>query len=159
MTAILTLLKLFFSIFRSKKSLVCEIAMLRKELQILQRKVKSKRVITTDKDRIFFTLLQMIANIKDRISIVKPETVLSWQRNLIKKYWTFNTGKKRRGRKPIAKDIQILILKIKNDNLLWGVRKIQIYITIITGGQHDGYNISTVRGKKNVRWVCQSINK
>ena len=80
--------------------------MLKKELQILQRKVKLKRIITTDKDRIFFILLQTIANITDRISIVKPETVLKWQRIIIKKYWTFDTGKKRRGRKLIAKDIQ-----------------------------------------------------
>jgi putative transposase len=98
--------------------------MLKKELQILQRKVKSKRS-TTHKDRIFFTILNMIANIKDRISIVKPETVLKWQRLIIKNNWTFNNSCKKRGRKQIAKDIQEQILKIKNDNILWGVRKIQ----------------------------------
>ncbi len=122
---ILTFARLFFSVFQSKKMLICENAMLKKELQILRRKIKTKRIITTDKDRIFFTLLNIIANIKDRISIVKPETVLKWQRMIIKKYWTFNTGKKRRGRKPIEQDIQKLILKIKNENILWGVRKIQ----------------------------------
>jgi transposase InsO family protein len=67
----------------------------------------------------------MIANIKDSISIVKPETVLKWQRMIIKKNWTFNTDSKRRGRKPIDKEIQNLILMIKNDNILRGVRKIQ----------------------------------
>ncbi|MGD9200977.1 MAG: integrase core domain-containing protein [Chitinispirillia bacterium] len=44
---------------------------------------------------------------------------------IIKSNWTFNTNSKRRGRPPIAKDIQNLILTIKNENLLWGVRKIQ----------------------------------
>jgi transposase InsO family protein len=98
--------------------------MLKKELQILQRKKKTQRN-TTHQDRIFFIILQMIACIKDRISIVKPETVLRWQRMIIKRNWTFNTGNKKRGRKPIAKDIKGLILTIKNDNILWGVRKIQ----------------------------------
>lgn len=122
---ILSFARLFFIVFQSKKSLICENVMLKKELQILKRKAMKKRLSTTHQDRIFFTLLQMIANIKDRISIVKPETVLKWQRLIIKNNWTFNTGSKRRGRKPIEKDIQKLILIIKNDNILWGVRKIQ----------------------------------
>ncbi len=57
----LTFTKLFFSIFKSKKLLVCEIAMLKKELQILKRKTKTKKFSTTHEDRIFFILLQMIA--------------------------------------------------------------------------------------------------
>ncbi len=122
---ILTFTKLFFNLFKSKKALNCENAMLKKELQILRRKIKTKRITTTDKDRIFFILLQVITNIKDRISIVKPETVLKWQRIIIKNNWTYSTGSKRRGRKPITQDIQKLILKIKNDNILWGVRKIE----------------------------------
>ena len=73
--------------------------MLKKELQILKRKAKAKKIITTHEDRIFFTLLQIIANIKDRISIVKPETVLKWQRQINKNNWTFNTGKRKKGRK------------------------------------------------------------
>ena len=124
-TFLLTFVRLFFNLFKSKKLLVCEIAMLKTELQILKRKVKLKRIITTDKDRIFFALLQIIANIKDRITIVKPETVLKWQRMIIKNNWTFKSSSKRRGRKPISKDIQDIILRIKNDNILWGVRKIQ----------------------------------
>ncbi len=80
--------------------------MLKKELQILQRKNRTKRK-TNHQDRIFFIILNTIVSIKDRISIVKPETVLRWQRMIIKSNWTFNTGNKRRGRKAIAKDIQI----------------------------------------------------
>jgi putative transposase len=44
---------------------------------------------------------------------------------IIKNNLTFNNSYKKRGRKQIAKDIQEQILKMKNDNILWGVRKIQ----------------------------------
>ncbi len=38
---------LFFNVFQSKKSLICEIEMLKKELQILKRKAMKKRISTT----------------------------------------------------------------------------------------------------------------
>jgi hypothetical protein len=102
---------------------VCEIALLKKEIEILKRNIK-KRTFTNHFDRLFFTILNKVANIKDRISIVKPETVLRWQREIIKRNWTFKTGKKRR-RKATPKETQNLILSIKNNNILWGVKKIQ----------------------------------
>ena len=122
---LIILAQLIFSLFKSKKTLVCENAILKKELQILKRGVKKKRISTTHSDRLFFTLLQKISNIMNHISIVRPETVLKWQRLIIKRNWTFNNGSKRRGRKPITRDIQELILTLKNENILWGVRKIQ----------------------------------
>ena len=50
---------------------------------------------------------------------------VKWQRLIIRNNWTFNNNNKKRGRKPVAKDIQDLILRIKNENILWGVRKVQ----------------------------------
>ena len=107
---LIILAQLIFNIFKSKKSLICENAMLKKELQILKRGITKKRIFTTYKDRLFFTLLQNISSIKDHISIVKPDTVLKWQRLIIRNNWTFNNNNKKRGRKPVAKDIQDLIL-------------------------------------------------
>jgi hypothetical protein len=115
---------IFLSIFKSKKFLICEIALLKKDVEILKRK-KKKRTLTNHFDRLFFVILNKIANIKDHISIVKPETVLRWQRFIIKKFWTYKSSGKKKGRKATSKDIQDLILSIKNDNILWGVEKIQ----------------------------------
>ncbi len=87
-TLFLTFSKLFFNLCTSKKLLICENAMLKKELQILQRKETMKaKICTSHQDRMFFTFLQVVANIKDHISIVKPETVLKWQRLIIKNNW------------------------------------------------------------------------
>jgi hypothetical protein len=115
---------IFLSIYKSKKSLICEIALLKKEIEILKRKRK-KRVLTNHFDRLFFVILNKITNIKDHISIVKPETVLRWQRNIIKQFWTNKSSGKKKGRKITSKDIRNIILSIKNDNILWGVKKIQ----------------------------------
>jgi len=55
---------------------------------------------------------------------VKPETVLRWQRQLIKQFWTFKR-KTRVGRPPVSHEIKRLILAMKNDNLYWGHKRIQ----------------------------------
>jgi len=74
---------------------------------------------------LFLVVLNRAANIKSQLTLVKPETVLSWQRTLIKRFWTFEHSPAKRGRKPVDADIKNLILSMKNDNLLWGVKRIQ----------------------------------
>jgi hypothetical protein len=59
------LLKLFFCLFQSKKHLVGEIALLRKELEILKRRKTGKRIIVMPSDRVFFTILNKAADIRD----------------------------------------------------------------------------------------------
>ena len=119
-----SLIKIILCIFKSKRILVCEIALLKKEIEILKRKRK-KGIKTNCFDRLFFVILNKIGNIKEHISIVKPETLLQWQRMIIKRFWTYNSSGKKRGRKPVGKEIKNLILTIKNDNILWGVKRIQ----------------------------------
>ncbi|MGD9202139.1 MAG: integrase core domain-containing protein [Chitinispirillia bacterium] len=119
-----SIIKIILLIVKPKRKVICEIALLKKEIEILRRKRK-KRINTNQFDRLFFLILNRIASIKNHISIVKPETVLKWQRMIIKRFWTFNRSGKKRGRKTTPKEIQNLILIIKNDNILWGVKKIQ----------------------------------
>jgi hypothetical protein len=75
-------------------------------------------------DRIIFSVLYKVGNIKAVVSIVKSETVLRWQKELIKRFWTYKT-KKRVGRPHVQSEIKQLILSMKNDNLYWGYKKIQ----------------------------------
>ncbi len=57
--------------------------------------------------------------------IVKSETVLKWTRNLIKQYWIFASQKKKRGRPETPVETKGLILRMKNENLYWGIKRIQ----------------------------------
>jgi putative transposase len=74
-------------------------------------------------DRMIFSIIDRISNIKETISIVKPETILNWQRQFIKRFWTYQS-KNRIGRPPVSNKIKQLILTMRNDNLYWGYKKI-----------------------------------
>ncbi|MFC1669658.1 integrase core domain-containing protein [Spirochaetota bacterium] len=117
-------MKIIFNLFKSKKSLLIRIALLEKEIEILNRQRKIRLNLQLS-DRVIISILTFIADIKDSILIVKPDTVLRWQRKLIKKFWTFNSKTRRTGRPQVKQEIKDLILQIKNDNIYWGVRRIQ----------------------------------
>ena len=118
------ILKILFNLIRSKKTLLIKLAILEKEIEIFNRQRKGKLNLNLS-DKVIFSILSIVSNIKDNISIVQPETILKWQRDLIKKFWTFRSNKKKVGRPQINQEIKELILKVKNENLYWGVRRIQ----------------------------------
>jgi putative transposase len=115
---------IIFDLFKSKKELIVQIQLHKKELEILKRRYKKKRPKLQHVDRIIFSILYKIDNIKEIISIVKPETVLRWQKQLIKRFWTYKR-KNPVGRPPVQGEIKQIILSMKNDNLYWGYKKIQ----------------------------------
>jgi hypothetical protein len=84
-----TLLRLFFQAFRSKRTILSEIALLKKDNEILLRKMGKKKVHFNSHDKLFLVVLNRAADIKRQLALVKPETVLSGQRSLIKRFWTF----------------------------------------------------------------------
>ena len=70
-----SILKFFLSIFRSKKSLICEISLLKKEFEILKRTIAGKRVVTNHFDRLFIIILNKAATVAD-IKRRKPDAVV-----------------------------------------------------------------------------------
>jgi transposase InsO family protein len=120
-----TLLRFILHAFRSKRNILTENALLKKENEILARKMEKKRVHFDFYDKLFMVVLHRAADIKYRLTLVKPETLLAWQRTLLKRFWTFEHRPAQRGRKPVDTEVKDLILSMKNDNLLWGVKRIQ----------------------------------
>ena len=118
------LIRIFFNLFRTGKELLIQNCFQKKELEILKRKNQRKKLKLYHSDRIIFSILAQIGNIKGTISTVKAETVLGWQRELIRRFWTYRT-KSRIGRPPVQNEIKQLILNMKNENLYWGYKKIQ----------------------------------
>ena len=113
-----------FNLLKSKQELIIQICLHKKELEILKRQNQKKRLKFNHCDRTIFSILNRIGNIKETLSIVKPETVPGWQKHLIKRFWTYKT-KNRVGRPPVHSEIKQIILSMKNDNLYWGYKKIQ----------------------------------
>ena len=117
--------RILFRLFLSRKHLAFQITVLEKENEILKRRLEGKRVVTNHLDRRFFVFLNKIMAVKDYITIVQPATVLRWQRMIIRRLWTFNHQPGITGRRPVERDIRNLILSMKNENLFWGVKRIQ----------------------------------
>jgi putative transposase len=120
------LLKTIFSIiFKQRKDFIFTLLLLKKENEIMKRHLNlhGKRITSNHSDRF---CLSLIASLSKRaishLSIVKPETLLEWQRRLIKKRWTYKS--KKRGRKPVSASNRQLILEMKMNNPLWGCRRI-----------------------------------
>src|SRR5882724_9009913 len=120
---IILFLNLVASLFRSKSRLEAENAALRRQLIVLQRKVRG-RVQFTNSDRLFFIqLYRWFPAVLNVITIIRPETLVRWHRAGFRRYWRWksrNLG----GRPQIAVDLRALIRRMSVENLLWGAPRI-----------------------------------
>jgi putative transposase len=117
-----SILKIFAS---NRKDLILTMMILKKENQIYKRQLNLKKVQSSIKknDRLFISLIfQLSKRATNHLTLVKPSTLLDWQRRFIKNYWTYKH--KPPGRKSVSREIKNLILQMKNDNQLWGCYRI-----------------------------------
>ena len=120
------LLKSIFKVLLSKKKdIIFTLILLRKENEIYKRQLnlRHKSIKLQRKKRLFFSLISPIsARAISHLTLVKPSTILDWQKRFIKNYWTYEH--KVTGRKPVSKEIKDLILEMKTENQLWGCHRI-----------------------------------
>ena len=99
------LLNLGASFFKPKSRLAAENAALRQQLVVLQRQVRG-RVQFTNSDRLFFIqLYRWFPSVLKAMTIMRPETVMRWQRAGFRRYWRWksrNLG----GRPQISADLR-----------------------------------------------------
>ena len=99
--------------------------LLKKENEIYRRhlNLQNRRLLFSKPDKFSLAMLSSLSKgAISHLTIVKPETVLDWKRRFIKNFWTYKH--KPPGRKPVPGDIKKLILEMKQDNPLWGCKKI-----------------------------------
>src|SRR4051795_12361550 len=90
--------------FRSKARLEAEIATLRQQLIVLQRKSRG-RLRLTNGDRLFFVqLYRWFPSILPILQIVRPETLVCWHRAGFRSYWRWKC-RNRGGRPQIDTDL------------------------------------------------------
>jgi transposase InsO family protein len=109
--------------FKSKSRLEAENAVLRHQLLVLRRKLKGRARLTNN-DRWF--LLQMyrwFPSILKVVTIVQPETLVSWHRAGFRSYWRWKS-RRRGGRPRIEIELRALIRRMSTENLLWGAPRI-----------------------------------
>ena len=114
--------KIFFS---NRKDMIFTLRVLKKENLIYKRRINLQKVQSTlkRKDRLFLSLITKLSmSATNHLTIVKPSTLLDWQRRFIKNYWTYKH--KTHGKRLVSKEIKDLILDMKRENQLWGCHKI-----------------------------------
>jgi hypothetical protein len=78
--------------FRSKSRLEAENALLRQQLIVLQRRGRG-RVHFTNSDRLFFVqLYRWFPSVLKAMTIIRPETLVRWDRAGFRRYWRWKPG-------------------------------------------------------------------
>ncbi|WP_198358138.1 integrase core domain-containing protein [Streptomyces fildesensis] len=102
-----------------------EILALRHQLLILQRQVGKPAFTDTDRAILAGLLHHLpMGKLRQLLLLVRPETVLRWHRNLLKRRHAATCVPKRRGRPPTIRSIRALVLRLARENPSWGYRRI-----------------------------------
>src|SRR4051812_11405033 len=103
-----------------------EIAVLRHQLRMLERRLPRPRLSRWERLTLALlaTKLRHVASdarqcLTRCLVLVEPATVLRWHRDLVRRKWTFRSGG-RTGRRPIDATLEALILRLARENARWG---------------------------------------
>lgn len=132
----MSLLSILFDLLaiirNSKSEKDLEILILRQQVCILQRKTKTPLQISDPERMVLATRLDRYCKFKDgtrqnlnRVMLIfKPDTVLHWHRELVRRKWTFKR-KGKPGRPVISSELEALMIRLAKRNPRWGYDKIQ----------------------------------
>ena len=109
--------------FKSNSRLEVENAVLRRQLIILQRKVRGRAHLTNNDRWFFVQMYRWFPSIMKVVTIIEPETLVRWHRAGFRRYWRWKS-RSRGGRPQIDVELRTLIRRMSIENLLWGAPRI-----------------------------------
>ncbi|MFI6817459.1 integrase core domain-containing protein [Nonomuraea sp. NPDC050328] len=105
-----------------------EILALRHQVMVLERQLGADvRVRFAPEDRFFLAgLLSSLprALLRRLRLVVRPDTILRWHRQIVKRRHARACRPKRRGRPPTVRSIRALVLRLVRENPSWGYRRV-----------------------------------
>ncbi len=109
-----------------------EILLLRQQLDIYERKLsRPPRIARIEKltlavltNKLKRTTQRTYDQLRLVVRIFQPETILKWHRELVRRKWTFH-HQPRGGRPHTCTEIELLVVRMANENLRWGYSKIK----------------------------------
>src|SRR6266568_3762415 len=100
-----------------------ELLVLRHELRVLRWQIKRPQLAPAD--RMIIAAFHRLVSRSGLGGLVKPETVLGWHRELVRRKWAAFGRRRGPGRPGLDPEIQELILQIARDNPRWGCVRIR----------------------------------
>jgi putative transposase len=99
------------------------------ENQVLKEKLGKKRILLNDDQRRRLAVKGELLGRKllsEVATIVTPDTILRWHRQLVAEKWDYSYRRtKRPGRAPISEEVKQLVLRMALENPSWGYDRIQ----------------------------------
>jgi putative transposase len=105
---------------RSREFKELKIVVLRHELAVLRRQISRPRL--DERDRVFLAAAGQLLGRKSLSFLVRPDTLLGWHRQLVRKRWTY--ARRRPGRPAVSEEIRALVLRLARENPRWGYERI-----------------------------------
>jgi len=121
--AVLRVLGWLALLARSDRAKDTEILILRNQVEVLQRQVKSPRLSWADR-AVLSALARRLpgSRLRQLRLVVSPRTLLRWHADLVRRHWSFL--QRAPGRSRTAATVRTLVLEMARDNPGWGYRRI-----------------------------------
>ena len=113
---------------RSDRAKDAEILLLRHQVAVLQRQVKTPRLSSADR-AVLAALARLLpaSYLRQLRLIISPRTLLRWHARLVQRRWTY--PRRAPGRPRTAAAVRALVLEMARDNPGWGYRRIHGELT------------------------------
>ena len=113
---------------RSDRAKDAEILILRHQVGVLHRQVKTPRLSWADR-AVLAALARLLtgSQLRQLRLIISPQTLLRWHANLVRRRWVY--PRRSPGRPRTAQAIRALVLEMARDNPGWGYRRIHGALT------------------------------
>jgi hypothetical protein len=111
-----------------------------RENRILREKLGKKRVLLSDDQRRRLAVKGKILGrrvLEQLATIVTPDTILRWHRELVVSHRDYSHRRKSPGRPPVSREIFELVLRMAKENSTWGYDRIKGALSNL------GHDIST----------------
>ena len=104
-----------------------EILVLRHQIAVLERQLGGRKVRFTPADRVLLAALlhRLGPRALGRMRLlVRPDTVLRWHRDLVRKRHAARSRPGRPGRPRTVRSVRVLVLRLVRENPAWGYRRV-----------------------------------
>jgi putative transposase len=123
---------------RSSAAKDAELLILRHEVRVLRRQVTRPRMDWADR-AVLAGLARLLPRPGWNRVFVKPETLLGWHQELVRRRWSYPH---RHGRPAVTAELRVLVVRLARENPTWGYRRIHGELGRV--GYKDRIGASTV---------------